>query len=77
MDATSALASPHERPTRLVWADGTTYLRVQDVERYVRGVLEQRLDSSRIVARMREAGWDHRRAEARRPGAGQPRIASG
>lgn len=57
----------------LAWADGSTYVRVGDAEQFVRGVLGQRVASQQIVGRMREAGWKHRRAEARRPGAGRDR----
>jgi hypothetical protein len=53
----------------LVWADGQRYVRVTDVERYVRGVLGQPLAVQQIGARLREVGCDQRRAEVRRPGA--------
>jgi len=37
------------------------------VETYLRGVLAQRLDTARVVGRMREAGWRHKIADARMP----------
>jgi hypothetical protein len=60
----------------LVWADGSAYVRVADVERYVRGFLQHAVANGQLVGRMKEAGWDHRRAEARRPGAGRGRTST-
>ena len=60
-------------PLRLVWADGTAFVRVVDAEGYVRGVLKVQVGSAQLVGRMREAGWGHRRVDARRPGAGRQR----
>jgi hypothetical protein len=60
------------RPPALVWQDGTTWVRVSDVERFVRGALSQQLSPAQVVARMREAEWGHRpNAETRKPGVGR------
>lgn len=58
----------------LVWSSGVKYVRVDDVVRYVRGVLDERVASQQVVGRMVEAGWEHVRAESRRPGAGRARA---
>jgi hypothetical protein len=71
-----AFEDAHYRAPMLVWADGSAYLRVADVERYVRGFLHQPGTTGQLVGRMKEAGWEHRRAEARRPGAGRGRTAT-
>jgi hypothetical protein len=60
-------------PPRLAWADSSSYVRVIDVEAYVRGSMKVQISSAQLVARMREAGWGHRRVDARRPGAGRQR----
>jgi len=61
------------RPARLRWADGSAFVRVTDVETFVRLTRGQQISTGQLVARMREAGWEHRRVDARRPGAGRDR----
>ena len=61
------------RPARLRWADGSAFIRVTDVEAFVRLTRGQQIGTGQLIARMREAGWEHRRVDARRPGAGRDR----
>jgi hypothetical protein len=62
-----AYEDPRHRIPAMRWSDGRTFVRTTDVETFVRGVLGQRVSTAQLVGRMKEAGWRHWVADARKP----------